>query len=188
MTKRIFDIFVSLFAILILSWLIVFFWILAAFSTQSGGIFMQKRVGQGGRLFWIFKLRTIKKQTNEIDRLGDFLRRNKIDELPQLFNVLIGNMSMVGPRPDIPGYYDLLKGNDRKILDLKPGITGPASLKYANEEQILAHQQHPLRYNDEVIFPDKIRINIQYQQKQSFWLDIKIIIYTIFGKKLDTYF
>ena len=109
-----------------------------------------------------------------------FLRRYKLDELPELWNVLKGEMSLVGPRPDVPGYADNLKGKDRRILELRPGITGTASLKYANEEEILAAQDDPQKYNDEVIFPDKVKVNLQYYKNQSLWLDIKIIFATIF--------
>lgn len=125
-----------------------------------------------------------------------FLRKYKLDELLELLSVLKGEMSFVGPlsreifilfqrgRPDVPGYADRLIGYDRKILLLKPGITGPASKKYANEEEILANQPDPVKYNDEVIYPDKVCINLEYMKHQNFWLDIKIIIYTVTGKKL----
>ena len=96
----------------------------------------------------------------------------------------IGDMSFVGPRPDVPGYADKLEGENRRVLLLKPGITGPASLKYRNEEELLAQQEDPQKYNDEVLFPDKVRINIEYLDHWFFWNDIKIIIYTIFGKDL----
>ena len=117
------------------------------------------------------------------------MRKYKLDELPELWNVLIGDMSFVGPRPDVPGYADKLIGEDRKILQLKPGITGPASLKYRNEEELLARQEDPVKYNDEVIFPDKVRINLNYLNHWNFWLDIKIIVYTVLGKELkEKYF
>ena len=102
------------------------------------------------------------------------------DELPELLNVLLGHMSFVGPRPDVVGYADKLVGDDRAILKLRPGITGPASLKYSNEEEILADQENPKAYNDEVIYPDKVKINLDYCNNQSIWLDIKIIFATIF--------
>ena len=124
------------------------------------------------------------KGENRITPLGVVLRKYKLDELPELWNVLIGDMSFVGPRPDVPGYADKLKGEDRRILLLKPGITGPASLKYRNEEELLAEQENPQKYNDEVLFPDKVRINIEYLDNWSFWHDIKIIIYTVLGKSL----
>lgn len=118
---------------------------------------------------------------SRITPLGAKLRKYKLDELPELWNVLIGDMSFVGPRPDVPGYADKLVGEDREILQLKPGITGPASLKYRNEEEILASVEDPIRYNDEVIFPDKVRINREYMEEWSFWGDIRIIFKTVLG-------
>jgi len=116
---------------------------------------------------------------------GVFMRKFKLDELPQLYNVLRGQMSFVGPRPDVPGYYDKLTGNATVLLQLKPGITGPASIKYANEEALLATVPNPLEYNDAVIFPDKVKINLAYYYNRSLWLDIKIIAWTIARKMPD---
>ena len=116
---------------------------------------------------------------SRVTPLGAFLRKYKIDELPELWNVLIGDMSFVGPRPDVPGYADKLQGEDRRILELKPGITGPATLKYRNEEELLAMQSNPQTYNDEVIWPDKVRINLEYLRKRTFFGDIKIILQTL---------
>ena len=124
------------------------------------------------------------KGESRITPLGAVLRKYKLDELPELWNVLIGDMSFVGPRPDVPGYADRLEGEHRRILLLKPSITGPASLKYRNEEELLAEQKEPQKYNDEFLFPDKVRINIEYLDSWSFWNDIKIIIYTVLGKDL----
>lgn len=115
-----------------------------------------------------------------VTRLGRWLRRTKLDELPELWNVLVGDMSFVGPRPDVPGYADRLTGDDRLILELRPGITCEASIKYANEEQLLAQQPDPLKYNDEVIYPDKVRMNLEYYRNHTFWGDIRIIWRTIF--------
>ena len=111
---------------------------------------------------------------------GRWLRKTKLDVIFELVNVLKGEMSFVGPRPDVPGYADLLQGSDRQILELKPGITGPASLKYINEEEILAQVENPKQYNDDVIYPDKVKINLEYYHTRSFWGDIKIIFKTIF--------
>ena len=122
---------------------------------------------------------------SRITPLGAKLRKYKIDELPELWNVLIGNMSFVGPRPDVPGYADKLEGEDRDILKLRPGITGPASLKYRNEEELLAKQANPQEYNDFVIYPDKVRINLFYLKHYSFIMDIKIIIATVTGKSIS---
>jgi lipopolysaccharide/colanic/teichoic acid biosynthesis glycosyltransferase len=151
--------------------------LLAAGSTKSIGIFIQIRTGQRGKLFTIYKLRTMKK--GKVTRIGKFLRKTKIDELPQLINILKGDMSFVGPRPDVPGYYDKLKGSDRCVLLLKPGLTSLAAIKYRNEEELLANQENPLLYNDQVIFPDKVKMNVEYLNKKSFWYDMKIIFLTI---------
>ena len=115
-----------------------------------------------------------------ITNVGVFLRKYKLDELPSLFNVVLGHMSLVGPRPDVSGYADRLEGKDKNILKLRPGITGPASIKYANEEEMLASQKDPKYYNDTVIYPDKVKINLDYYYNRTIWLDIKIIFVTIF--------
>jgi len=120
-----------------------------------------------------------------ITPLGAVLRKYKLDELPELWDVLIGNMSFVGPRPDVPGYADLLQGEDRRILELRPGITGPASLKYRNEEELLAQVDNPQQYNDNVIYPDKVRINLYYLEHYSFVKDIQMIICTVLGKNME---
>lgn len=185
MAKRLFDIVFSLLALVFLGWIILLSWLFAAFDTKTSGLFLQKRVGQSGKLFTIFKLRTIresKEGTTSISKIGAFLRNSKLDELPQFVNVLLGDMSIVGPRPDIQGYYDCLEGEERKILELKPGLTSEASLKYFNEEQLLAVQDNPLEYNDLVLFPDKVRLNLQYYYERTFFGDLKIIIKTLFHK------
>lgn len=179
MEKRIFDIAFSFFLIVFFGWLVLFGFILASFDTKSSGFFLQQRVGQHGKLFTIYKLKTIHPKTRRITAIGNFLRKSKIDELPQLWNVLIGEMSFVGPRPDISGYYDKLQGEERKILELKPGITSPASIKYKREEEILAKEKNPLEYNDTVLFPDKVKMNLEYYYKRSFFGDLKIIANTI---------
>lgn len=180
MIKRIFDIIVSFLLLVLLCELIFIGFILASIDTRSNGIFCQKRVGQYGKLFTIFKLKTIHPKTRKISKLGYLLRKSKWDELPQLWNVFIGEMSFVGPRPDISGYYDKLQGEERKILELKPGITSLASIKYKNEEEILSKKENPLEYNDAVLFPDKVRMNLDYYHNHSFFDDIKIILKTIF--------
>lgn len=157
-------------------------------------IFKQKRVGQYGKLFTMYKFRTMTNNhggssvsvagESRITPLGAVLRKYKIDELPELWNVLIGDMSFVGPRPDVPGYADKLQGEDRNILELKPGITGPASLKYRNEEELLLLQLNPQKYNDEVIFPDKVKINLAYLHNYSFWNDLKMIYCTVLGNNM----
>jgi len=180
MAKRLFDFIFAITGLVFTGWLIIIFYIAATISTGHSGIFKQLRIGRYGKMFTIFKLRSMKDTggIKLITPLGRFMRRYKIDELPQLINILAGNMSFVGPRPDIPGYYDLLQGEDRKLLLLRPGLTGPASLKYANEEELLAASDDPEYLNDHIIFPDKVRINRAYQENQSLWLDIKLIVYT----------
>ena len=148
-------------------------------------LFKQTRIGKNGVPFTIYKLRTIPEGATIPNAWGAFLRSSKLDELPQLLNVLKGEMTLVGPRPDVPGYADLLQGDDRIILTLKPGITGLASLKYRNEEQLLAQQPHPQHYNDEVIWPDKVRINKWYASNRTFLIDLQIIFYTLIPIPFD---
>lgn len=162
--------------------LIVF---ITAIDTQSNGFFKQERIGQYGKPFLIYKLRTLHLQTSKISVWGKILRTSKLDETPQFLNLLKGEMTLVGPRPDVPGYADLLQGDDRIILTLKPGITGLASLKYRNEEQLLAQQSNPQHYNDEVIWPDKVRINKWYAHNRTFFMDVQIIFYTLFPISFD---
>ncbi|WP_325262226.1 sugar transferase [Flavobacterium sp.] len=182
MTKRLFDILFSVVVLLLFSWLLLLAWLVAVLDTKTNGIFIQYRVGHYGKLFRIYKLRTMQVAPEtkklQISRLGRLLRKYKLDELPQLINVLKGEMSIVGPRPDIEGYYDLLEGVNRKVLELKPGLTSLASLKYYNEESLLEKQSNPLKYNDEVLFPDKVRLNLDYYYHKSFWGDLKIIFDT----------
>lgn len=157
-------------------------------------VFSQKRVGRNGKLFTIYKFRTMELThsgssvsvlgESRITPLGVTLRRYKLDELPELWCVLKGDMSFVGPRPDVPGYADQLQGEDRRILELRPGITGPASLKYRREEELLASVENPQEYNDQVIYPDKVRINLYYLKHYSFLKDIQMIICTVLGKKM----
>ena len=132
---------------------------ITAIDTKSNGFFTQKRVGQHSKEFIIYKLRTLHALNQTLSGWGKLLRSTKLDELPQILNLLKGNMTLVGPRPDVPGYADKLVGADQIILTLKPGITGLASLKYRNEEPLLAQQTNPQQFNDEVIWPDKVRIN-----------------------------
>lgn len=182
--KRSFDIIFSIILFFLFFWVLVLAWIISVIDTRTNGVFIQERIGQYGRKFHIYKLRTMKAGENlEVlhkSKLGKLLRKYKLDELPQLINVLKGEMSIVGPRPDISGYYDLLKGEDRKILELKPGLTSLASLKYYNEDALLENQYDPLVYNDEVLFPDKIKMNLEYYHHQSFYNDLQIIAATCF--------
>ena len=194
--KWIFDRVVSCVGLLIL-WPVMLVVAMLIWRKMPGGpvIFTQKRVGQAGRLFTMYKFRSMTVShsgssvsvagESRITPLGAKLRKYKLDELPELWNVFIGDMSFVGPRPDVPGYADKLHGEDRRILELKPGITGPASLKYRNEEELLANVDNPQEYNDKVIFPDKVKLNLYYLNHYSFMKDIQMIIYTVLGKKME---
>ncbi len=194
--KFIFDRVVSFIGLLILSPVLLVVAILIRVKMPEGPVlFRQTRVGQGGRLFTMYKFRSMTVNHDgssvsvagdaRITPLGEKLRRYKLDELPELWNVLVGDMSFVGPRPDVPGYADALTGDDREVLKLCPGITGPASLKYRNEEELLAKVEDPQRYNDEVIFPDKVRLNRYYLHHYSFWMDLKMIFATVLGRKME---
>ena len=166
-------------------------------DSEGPVFFRQKRVGKDGRLFTICKFRTMlandgsntvtSENDSRITCVGSFLRRWKLDELPELFNVLVSDMSFVGPRPDVPGYADKLENEERKILLLRPGITGPATLKYLDEEKILSQMANPREYNDEVLFPDKVRINLKYLERFSFAGDLRIIYHTLIRRKTDEY-
>lgn len=190
--KYIFDRVAALIGLLCIWWLLIIVAIIIKIKMPGGpAIFKQTRIGRHGKPFTMYKFRTMTVNhsgssvsvagESRITPLGAVLRKYKIDELPELWNVLIGDMSFVGPRPDVPGYADMLQGEDRLILKLRPGITGPASLKYKNEEEILAQVDDPQRYNDEVIYPDKVRINLDYYYHHSLVGDIKLIIQTVCG-------
>ncbi len=189
--KRWFDILGSIFLLMCLSWLILLLVLLATIDTKRIGLFTQKRIGYHGKSFLIFKIRTMYINTaikthitttndSRLTVFGKLLRKYKLDELPQLFNVLFGQMSFVGPRPDVKGFADELIGEDRIILTVKPGITGPASLKVKNEEVLLALQDYPEEYNRKVIWPQKVAVNKQYVENYSFKQDIVILIKTLF--------
>ena len=191
MIKRLFDIIFSLFGIVFLFPIFIVVSILIKIDSLGPIFFLQKRVGLNGDIFKIIKFRTMRVNHNNsltitlkndvrITRIGKILRKYKIDEIPELINVLVGDMSFVGPRPDVPGYADLLKGNNRNILKLRPGITSRASIKYANEEQLLLDQQDPIAYNNDVIFPDKVKMNLNYYENNNIWIDIKIIFATLY--------
>ena len=190
--KRIFDIVLSVGGICITWWIMILAWIVASGETKTNGLFIQERIGKKGKPFLLFKIKTMRQldgidttvttsKDSRITKSGTFFRQTKIDELPQLFNVLFGTMSFVGPRPDVSGFADRLKDDDRQILEISPGITGPASLKYKDEEKILSEQIDPECYNREVIWPDKIKINKEYMENWSLLQDIKYIMKTIVG-------
>ena len=184
--KRIFDFSFALVLLPLVFIPLVVLLIGAAIDVGNFGWFRQLRVGQDGQLFYMFKLRTLKAGKHSLGALDDhasaygrFLRRRKLDELPQLFNVLLGDMSFVGPRPDVQGFADVLTGDDRVILKVKPGVTGPATLKYKNEEEILAMQSNPESYNRTIIWPDKVEINKKYVYNWSFYLDLNYILQSL---------
>ena len=194
--KYIFDRVCALVGLIVAAPLLAVVALLIKIKMPDGPIlYTQKRVGKDGKLFTIYKFRTMRIGTDQssisvagesrITPLGEKLRRYKIDELPELWNVLIGDMSFVGPRPDVPGYADCLTGADRDILRLRPGITGPASLKYRDEEYLLSQQADPKTYNDQVIFPDKVRLNLYYLNHYSFIDDIRMILCTVSGKRMN---
>ena len=189
--KRLFDFITSLIGLIVLVPIFIIVSLLVKISSVGPVFFVQKRIGKNGKLFQMIKFRSMNviqssnstisfKGDVRITKVGAFLRKFKLDELPELWNVLKGDMSLVGPRPDVCGYADNLIGEDRKILELRPGITGVASLKYYNEEDVLATQNNPLKFNDEVIYPDKVRLNLDYYYNNNLWIDIKIIFATIF--------
>lgn len=207
--KWLFDRFISFWGLLLLMPVLVIVFILIKVKMPGGpALFVQERVGRNGKIFKCHKFRTMVINHNgstvsvagdsRITSLGAKLRLYKLDELPELWDVLIGNMSFVGPRPDVPGYADILQGSDRVILNLYPGITGPATLKYRSEDKMIAQyvsqqqkegdtrDSHIIaeEYNDTVIYPDKVRLNRYYYHHYSFMMDVKIIIVTILGKQM----
>ena len=207
--KWIFDRLMALVGLLLLWPVLLVVAILIRVKMPGGpAFFCQKRVGRNGKLFTCHKLRstTVKHNGSSVSVAGDSritplgakLRHYKLDELPGLWDVLIGNMSFVGPRPDVPGYADQLQGEDRVVLKLRPGITGPATLKYRLEDEMISEyvakkqkegdkrsmQEIATEYNDEVIYPDKVRLNKYYYQHYSFVKDIQMIVCTVLGKNM----
>lgn len=187
--KRVFDVILVLVLFPLFIVPIILLIIVATIDTNKNGVFSQLRVGQHGKLFKIYKIRTLREGVHKLGHLeksataiGKYLRRTKLDELPQLYNVLIGDMGFVGPRPDLQGFADELKGNDRIILIVKPGITGPATLKYKDEERVLERQRDPEHYNRTIIWVDKVKINKKYVQNYSFYLDLTFILKSTLNK------
>lgn len=208
--KFVFDRVVSFLGLLLLWPVLAVVAVLVKIKMPGGPVFfVQKRVGKGGKLFNCHKFRTMTVNhhgstvsvagDNRITPLGAKLRHFKLDELPGLWDVLIGKMSFVGPRPDVPGYADKLEGDNRDVLKLRPGITGPATLKYRREDEMIAeyvaekqmagdHRESQViaeEYNDKVIYPDKVRLNCYYYRHYSFLKDIQIILCTVLGKKME---
>ncbi|MCB0458558.1 MAG: sugar transferase [Flavobacteriaceae bacterium] len=188
--KRSFDVTFSIVGIILCSLPILLLIVIATISTKKFGIFKQERIGKNGKPFFMYKIRTMRKgdidnhitliNDPRITKTGYFLRKTRLDELPQLFNIVKGDMSFVGPRPDIKGYADLLDGEDRIILSVRPGLTGPATLRFRDEDALLNNVVDPQEYNDAVIWPQKVAINKQYIENWSFYKDIKYIILSIF--------
>ena len=191
--KYIFDRVFALIGLIVLSPFILVVFILHKIKMPNGDfLYRQVRIGKDGKPFRIYKIRTLVVDSEaggsvttandtRILPFGKWLRETKVDTFLELINILIGDMSFVGPRPDVPGYADKLEGDDRVILKMRPGLTGPASIKYRHEDRLLAQQSDPQRYNDEVIWPDKVKINREYYENWSIWLDISILWKTIFG-------
>ncbi|MCR4826981.1 MAG: sugar transferase [Bacteroidales bacterium] len=207
--KFLFDRIVSFVGLLFLWPVLIVVAILVKVKMPGGPVFfVQDRVGKDGKLFKCHKFRSMVVDHNgssvsvagdsRITPVGAKMRHHKVDELPELWDVLVGNMSFVGPRPDVPGYADKLEGEDRDVLKLRPGITGPATLKYRKEDEMIAEyvaqrqkegdnrdpQDIAVEYNDTVIFPDKVRLNCYYYRHYSFIKDIQMILCTVFGKKM----
>ncbi|MBR1515059.1 MAG: sugar transferase [Bacteroidales bacterium] len=188
--KWCFDRVVALVGLVVLFLPLLVIAILIKIDSKGPVFFLQWRIGKDGKPFRICKFRTMYDQAEgdtitaandpRVTRMGHWLRHSKVDCLTELINVLMGQMSLVGPRPDVPGYADQLQGSDRRILQLRPGITGPASIKYRNEEELLAQQANPKWYNDNVIWPYKVKINLNYLENWTFWGDIQLIFKTVF--------
>lgn len=188
--KRCFDVIFASIGLFFLSPVILFAFIVASLDTRQNGLFCQVRIGRFGEPFSVLKIRTMTHSSSisttvttsfdpRVTRIGSILRAYKLDELPQLWNVLKGQMSFVGPRPDVPGFADCLVGDDRVMLMVRPGITGPASLKYKHEAVLLAMQDDPEKFNMEVIWPDKVKLNCDYVKSWSFYKDIILLIRTL---------
>lgn len=187
--KRLFDLCLSTLLILFLSVPILFLFLLSALDTKLNGFFIQRRVGRYAKTFYILKIRTLNKR-GEVSYFGKFLRDNKLDELPQIFNIFIGNMSFVGPRPDVLGSENKLSEDQfNNLLRYKPGLTSPASIIYSKEEIILSNVKNSKQYYDDIIWPHKTKLNLIYFKNQTFLRDIKIIMKTIscvfFKRRVD---
>ena len=193
--KRPFDLLLSLFGLIFFSPLLLTVAALVFFKEGRPIFFRQERVGRNGVLFKACKFRTMRVSSDSnsitisgdprITTLGSFLRKYKLDELPQLLNVLKGEMSFVGPRPDVPGYMDKLSGKERVLLTLRPGITSPATLAFRDEENLLAKAPDPKLYNDQVIFPKKVELNLDYMEKATLYYDVKLILATVLNRRWE---
>lgn len=195
--KRTFDLVLASLGLALTGWLILLAWAAASLDTRQNGLFQQVRIGRWGHPFTVLKIRTMRQVPGldstvttamdiRITPLGRWLRQTKLDELPQLVNVFLGQMSFVGPRPDVPGFADKLSGRDRLVLSLRPGITGPATLVFRNEEELLAAKPSPETYNREVIYPKKVALNLEYLQGWNLRRDLAYIMQTALGKNLGS--
>ena len=195
--KRAIDVLGSSVALAVLSPVIFVAHQLAQREAGDTGFYRQVRIGRHGRQFRVLKFRTMRvsdsvgtvvtvKGDPRVTRWGRRLRRSKLDEVPQLWNVLIGEMSLVGPRPDVPGFADRLSGDDRDVLLVRPGITGPASIRWRYEEEILARVRSPETFNREFVYPDKLRVNLEYVRSFTLAKDLRYIVRTVWPKRGDT--
>ncbi|MCU0611715.1 MAG: sugar transferase [Candidatus Eisenbacteria bacterium] len=192
-SKRAFDLAGALLGMLVLGLPALLVGLAVAASSRGPVLFTHNRVGRHGRLFRCVKFRTMRVGAEQLGSvttaddqrvtpLGRWLRRHKLDEIPQLWNVAKGDMSFVGPRPDVQGFADALQGADRVILSVRPGITGPATLRFRDEESLLARQPDPVRYNRDVVFPEKVRLNREYVERYSLRADLRYILLTVLRK------
>lgn len=192
--KRAFDLIVAIVLALLLSWLILILWVCASLDTRSNGIYIQKRVGMAGKLFDIYKIKSMKDvsyadkwhvtdiQSGRLTKFGLWMRKFKLDELPQLWNVIKGDMSFVGPRPDVESIVNFHPKITQSILAVRPGITGPASIFFKNEEEMMAHVENKVDYYLNVIYPEKVRIDTEYiLSNPTLKMDLHIMWRTIFS-------
>ena len=190
--KKAFDIIASLLVILCFSWLLIILILLVALTSKGGAFYRQIRVGQHGKEFGLLKFRSMRVNSDKVGQItigndsrvtpiGRFLRKSKLDELPQLFNILLGQMSVVGPRPEVPKYVSLYNEEQKKVLEVKPGLTDLASLKYIKEQELLGKSEDPGTTYINEIMPAKLALNFEYIEKRNFWFDLKLILQTIGG-------
>lgn len=190
--KRVFDLIVVFPCLLLAIPIIGICMLFVAAETRGTPLYRQIRIGQNGKKFWLYKIRSMKQNGEgstvtvsgdpRITRVGRYLRARKLDELPQLFNILVGDMTFVGPRPDVPGYLDEVGDEWSEVRGLKPGLTGPATLAFRNEEELLSKQDQPKEYNDTVIWPKKLELNLDYAQNWTLYVDIRYIVKTALGR------
>ncbi len=191
MVKRLFDLVISSLGLIALSPLLLLTALLIKFDSKGRVLYSQERVGKGGRLFKLLKFRTmvvnadkeaaitVGRRDPRITKIGYYLRKYKLDELPQLINVLIGEMSLVGPRPELKKFVDLYSREQRRVIEVKPVITDYASIEFRNENQLLEGKPDPIAFYIKEVMPQKLLLNLKYMENQSIWTDCKIIMRTI---------